>query len=465
MVTVDSIRSVLGTKLISETEQIQRLIESGTVDFIRFEQPDIHGIARSKTVPIRHFERFATKGLNFPLPTFGLDVQGDTAPNTGVLEEIVYGDAYLFPDFSTLQVLPWADKTARVLGEPYLLDGSAVQVAPRYLAKRQIAELEKLGYQLLSGYEYEFYLVDAQTRQASTSGIQLFGTLPHADQAVIYQILRSLSAVGVDIITADLEYAPGQIEINFAPGWGIDGADRAYTFKNTIKEIAQQHGRIASFMTKPDIDQSANGCHFNQSLWDGERNVLLNLNQEHGLSEVALHYMAGQLAHAPALTALLSPTVNCWKRFKPNAFAPTNITWGIDNRTTAIRAKAFRDERTYIENRLGAGAANPYLVLAATLAAGIDGIKRQLTPPALIPGVADGLDHVPQLPTRLEIALEALEQDTVLREALGEPFIKLFTALKRYEIEKARQAITDYDTAEFLNRVDEWEIKEFFEVL
>ncbi len=450
---------------LSPASEIHRLIENGTIEFIRFEQSDTHGIARSKTVPVRHFERFATKGLNFPLPTFGLDVQGDTAPNTGVLEEIVFGDAYLFPDISTFQVLPWVDKTARLLGEPYHLDGRPVTVAPRYLAKRQLAELEALGYQLLSGYEYEFYLVDAATRKASYSGIQLFGTLPPADQPVIYQILRSLSSIGVDIITADLEYAPGQIEINFAPGWGIDGADRAFTFKNTIKEIAQQHGKIASFMTKPDINLSANGCHFNQSLWDGERNALFDPSREHGLSEVGAHYIAGQLAHAPALTALLSPTINCWKRFKPNAFAPTNITWGIDNRTTAIRFKAFQDERTYIENRLGSGAANPYLVLAALVAAGIDGIKRQLELSAPIQVVADGLPDVPQLPTHFEAALHALEQDTVIREALGEEFIQLFTSLKKYEIEKARKAIPDYGTPEFSDRIDDWEIREFFEPL
>ena len=113
---------------------IQSLIDQGAVEFIRFEQPDTHGIARSKTVPVRHLQRFAHKGLNFPLPTFGLDVQGDTAPNTGVLEEIVYGDAYLFPDFSTFQVLPWVDKTARVLSEPRHLDGSPVALATRHLA-------------------------------------------------------------------------------------------------------------------------------------------------------------------------------------------------------------------------------------------------------------------------------------------------------------------------------------------
>jgi glutamine synthetase len=445
--------------------EIHQQIENGTIEFIRFEQTDVHGIARSKTIPVKHFERFAKQGLNFPLPALGLDVQGDTAPNTGYLEEIVYGDAFLFPDLSTLQALPWVDKTARVLGDLRYLSGEPVTGAPRYIVKPLLAELEDMGYRLLTGYEYEFYLVDAQTRQPSSSGIQLFGSFSHADQPLIYKILRSLSAVGVDIITADLEYAPGQIEINFAPAWGLQGADQAFTFKNAIKEIAQQFGKIASFMTKPYFAQSANGCHFNQSLWQGDRNAFFDPDRENGLSDICLHYIAGQLAHAPALTALLDPTINCWKRFKPNSFAPINATWGIDNRTTAIRAKALKDDRTYIENRLGAGAANPYIVMAATLAAGIDGIKRKLEPPSPIQVLADGLDNVPSLPTRLEDALDALEQDTILQDALGEEFIKLFIALKRYEIEKAKTAIADYDSPAFLDRVDDWEVREFFEPL
>jgi glutamine synthetase len=449
-----------------QIDQIRQLIETKAIDFVRFEWADIHGIARSKTVPVQHFERFATKGLNVPLPTFALDVQGLTAPNTGYLEEIGFADSLLFPDLSTFQVLPWVDKTARVIGDPYVLaDGRPAKAAPRWVVKPILEELEHLGYRLLSGFEYEFYLVDAVTQQPSFSEIRLFAT-PHVnDRPVIYNILRSMQAVGVSIITADLEYAPGQIEINFAPDWGLNAADQAFTFKNGVKEIAQQSGRIASFMTKPDIVNAASGCHFNQSLWEGDRNAFFDPDREHGLSQVALHYLAGQLTHAPALTALLAPTINCWKRYKPDSFAPANITWGIDNRTTAIRAKAFKDDRTYIENRIGTGSSNPYLVMAAVLAAGIDGIKRKLEPPAPHWGLADRLADVPQLPTRLEDALDALERDEVIRDALGAEFIKLFVAVKRFEIAKAKDAIANYDSPDFLNEVSNWERKEFFEFL
>ncbi|HEY9624415.1 MAG TPA: glutamine synthetase family protein [Crinalium sp.] len=453
---------VLGAPL---PDDIRQLIETGSVEFVRFEVPDTHGIARSKVVPVSHFERFSKRGLNFPLPVFGLDVQGAVAPNTGYLEEIGFGDGFLFPDFNTFQVLPWLTKTARVIGDPYRLEGHPAKAAPRLVLQPLLEELEDLGYRLLSGYEYEFYLVDAVTLKPSYEGIQLFAAFPDGDRDVLYNILRSLPKVGVDIITADLEYGPGQVEINFAPAWGIAGADQAYTFKNSVKEIAQQSGKIASFMTKPQIDASANGCHFNQSLWDGDRNAFFDPDRENGLSDVCLHYIAGQLTHAPAMMALLAPTVNCWKRFKPDTFAPTNATWGIDNRTTGIRVKALKDERTYMENRLGTGAANPYLVMAATLAAGLDGIKRRLEPPRPIQTIADRLTDVPPLPKTLDEALDALEADTIMRDALGEEFIKLFVALKRYEIEKAKQAMSDYGTLDFLERIEDWERQEFFSVL
>jgi glutamine synthetase len=136
-----------------------------------------------------------------------------------------------------------------------------------------------------------------------------------------------MAAVGLDPITANAEYGPGQMEINFGPAWGVAAADHAFTFKNGVKEIARQHGMIVSFMTKPHIDQSANGCHYHQSLWQGDKNAFLDDSGEDGLSDICRYFLAGQLAHAGAICALAAPTVNCAKRFKLYSFAPTNATW------------------------------------------------------------------------------------------------------------------------------------------
>src|SRR5581483_7237022 len=263
---------------------VEKQIAANEIEFVRFEQSDTHGIARSKTVPARHFGRFARHGLNFLLGQLAFDVQAGVALGTGYLESLGFPDSHIFPDPNTFQVLPWADSTARVLCEPHFLDGRPAMAAPRLVAKKMLNELTGMGYTVVSGFEYEFYLVDANTRQAPFPGIQIFATLRNNfDEALVYEILREMSAVGVDIITSNAEYGPGQMEINFAPHAGIQAADDAFTFKNGVKEIAQRRGMMASFMTKPWIDQSANGCHYHLSLWQGSRNAFLDKNSPDGL--------------------------------------------------------------------------------------------------------------------------------------------------------------------------------------
>lgn len=445
---------------------LESLLETNGVEFVRFEQSDTHGISRSKTVPVRHFAPFARRGLNFLLGQLGFDVQAGVAMGTGYLEDSGFPDSHLIPDLGTFQILPWADHTARILCEPHYIDGRPALAAPRYVARKLLQELSDLGYRLLSGFEYEFYVVDAKTRQPPFHGIQIFATLRNNfDQAFVHEILRGMSLVGVDIITSNAEYGPGQLEINFAPSDGILAADNAFTFKNGVKEIAQQRGMMASFMTKPWIDQSANGCHYHLSLWQGDRNAFADASSPDGLSEVCRQFIAGLVAHAPALTAFASPTVNCAKRYRLYSFAPTNATWGFENRTVGVRVKATRDERTHLENRLGGGSSNPYLLMAATLAAGLDGIRNKLAPHAPVQAMAYGMTGVTDLPTRLDDALAALESDQVLQQALGGEFVKLFTAVKRHEVAKAQAAMPQYASPEFFNGVDDWERSEYFEFL
>lgn len=445
----------------------QRMAEEG-VEFVRFEQTDTHGISRSKTVPARHFRTFATHGLNFLLGQLGFDAQSFVAPNTGYLEELGFPDSRLRPDLSTYTVLPWADKTARILCEPYFQDGRPAMAAPRTIARKLLAELAEMGYRLYAGFEYEFYVVDAATRRPPFPGIQIFATLRNSfDEAFVYQILRDMSAIGVDIITSNAEYGPGQMEINFAPAHDITAADHAFAFKNGVKEIAQRGGRMASFMTKPYADQSASGCHFHHGLVDlaSGRNAFARADGPPELTDLGRWWLGGLIAHAAALTALASPTVNCAKRYKLYSFAPTNATWGTENRTVGFRMKGLGGSSAHIENRLPGAASNPYLVMAATLAAGMDGMRSRIEPPPAVEGIAYGMENVQNLPTRLEWALDALEHDGALRSALGEEFVKLFVAVKRHEIGKARGAIPGYDAGDFVNRVDDWERAEFFEFL
>jgi glutamine synthetase len=445
---------------------LEKQIVADNIEFVRFEQSDTHGISRSKTIPVPHVRDFAEEGLNFLLGQLGFDVQAGVAPGTGYLEELGFPDSRILPDLSTYRVLPWADKTARLLCEPHYTDGRPAMAAPRAVARRLLGELEEMGYLLFSGFEYEFYLVDRETREPPFPGIQIFATLRNNfDELFVYQILRGMSAIGVDIITSNAEYGPGQMEINFAPGTGIEAADNAFTFKNGLKEIAQRNGYMASFMTKPYADQSANGCHFHHSLLDAKTRRNLFASRADSLTDVCRWWLGGQIAHAQALCAFAAPTVNCSKRYKLYSFAPTNATWGIENRTTGFRMKNLGKQSAHIENRLPCGASNPYLVMASVLAAGLDGLKNRTEPPAETQGIAYGLTGVTDLPIRLEQSLDALEADTTLRAALGEEFIKLFLAVKRHELGKAKSAIADYESPDFNNRVDEWERNEYFEFL
>ena len=447
---------------------ISRAIAEQRIEFVRFEQSDTHGISRSKIVPARHVARFAEEGLNFLLGQLGLDVQAGVAPGSGYLEELGFPDSRIFPDPTTFRALPWLESTARVICEPRFYDGRPAAAAPRYVARRQLDALAALGYRMRAGYEYEFYLVDAATGEPPYQGIQIFASLRNDfDAAFIRQLIRDLQAVDVDIITANAEYGPGQQEINFAPGWGIAGADAAFSFKQGVKEIARQHGYLASFMTKPYADQSASGCHFHHALYsisDGA-NAFDDPDGPDGLSTAARQFIAGQLAHAPALTALFAPTVNCAKRYKLYSFAPTNATWGLENRTVGLRIKGVRGQNTHLENRIPCAASNPYLVMAGAIAAGIDGVQRGLEPPPSVAGIAYGMTGVTDLPATLAEALDALEADEVLRGALGEEFVKLFVAVKRHEIGKARAAIANFDTPDFRNHADPWERAELFEFL
>jgi glutamine synthetase len=447
---------------------ISRLLAEARVEFIRFEQSDTHGISRSKLVPARHLEHYATDGLNFLLGQLGFDAQAGVAPGTGYLEDLGFPDSRIFPDLDTFRVLPWLDATARLLCEPRFYDGRPAGAAPRYLARRQLDALHDLGYRFRVGYEYEFYLRSATTGEPLYPGIQIFATLRNEfDGAFIRQIIRDLHAIDVDIVTSNAEYGPGQQEINFAPGWGIGAADMAFSFKQAVKEIARQHGYVASFMTKPYAGQSASGCHFHHALFrapDGA-NAFDDPSAPDGLSAVARQFIAGQIAHAPGLMALFAPTVNCAKRYRLYSFAPTNATWGLENRTVGLRIKGVRGANTHVENRIPCAASNPYLVMAGVLAAGIDGLRKSLEPPAAVDGMAYGMQGVADLPTTLGAALDALEADTVLREALGEEFVKLFVAVKRHEIGKARAAIKSFDADDFRDQVDDWERDELFEFL
>lgn len=377
------------------------------------------------------------------------------------------GNAILRPMPGTLYSLPWAadgkHRVGEVLCETFWIkpfrNGEPQNACPRYVARRQLDRLEALGYQLFSGFEAEFVMCNS-AGQPVYKGQSCFLNKRLAEyESFIYSMDEKVASAGINVATFQTEHGDGQFELVMAPKYGIKSADQMFKFKEAIKEMSQQHdGWQATFMSKPFIDSLGNGHHYSHSLWsssasnveeDGSvslENAFYDPNAENCLSTVARQWLAGLIRHASALTALCSPTVNCYRRLH-TPWSPDFSDWGLDDRTAAFRVKTGHQEATYIENRIPGGSSNPYLVLAATVAAGIDGIVNKLECPA--PKSDSSMFSFAKLPESLPEALEALENDDVMRESLGEEAIRWFVETKRQsEISKISQIITDTGRAD-----------------
>jgi glutamine synthetase len=249
--------------------------------------------------------------------------------------------------------------------------------------------------------------------------------------------------MGIGVEAVQHEYTHGQLEINLAHQRGLRAADDGFQFKTSVKEILARRGYLATFMAKPMNTGNANGCHVHVSLLDGDgHNLLDDPAAEHGVSQAFWHFLAGQLEHAAGMMALTSPTLNCYKRLVPNRFAPLAATWGWEDRTMLIRIPMQRGPATHLENRIASAAGNPYLVTAAILAAGLDGIRRKAPVP--------DRQNAPPLPRSMPEALDALQADTVMVRTFGEQFVRDYVAIKMMEVERARTYVTDWDRQEYM---------------
>ena len=424
------------------------------IAFVRFELPDLHGISRSKTVPIGHAADYAERGLNMYGGTSVLDTRSDVVPGTLYHEEHGYGDQLLFPDPDSARVLPWADRTARFICDAQWYDGTPLAATPRHVFRRALDRARSMGFEPVMGSEFEFYLLTADTHEPLFDGYQIFNTVRNDYVPTIRRIVEEMPRVGVDIITANCEYAGSQWEINFAPGRGLEAPDDAFTFKNGVKEIAKQDGYVATFMTKPWEGQSGSGCHTHLSLLSMEtgENVFGAQDAADGVSDLFRSFIAGVLRHARAIDPVVAPTVNCLKRRRRHTFSPTNISWGIEDRSALIRVKSGAAANKHLEYRAASAMSNPYLVGAAIIQAGLQGVEEGLeAPPPSKPGIpAEEDDALEKLPIDLEESLDALEQDPATKAFFGEEFVAAYTGMRRYEVSRFKDAVTDWERNEYL---------------
>jgi glutamine synthetase len=422
------------------------------ITWVRFELPDLHGTARIKMVPIGKAADFAAEGLNFYGGAQVLDSRSDVVPDSLYNTETHYADQLVTPDPSTAAVIPWQPGHARFICSAHSMDGTPRLASPRQLLERVLGTAREMGYDILTGSEYENYFLQPDGTPLF-GGYHIFNPVRNLYHPVVLDLLEQLPKVGLDLITHNAEYGPGQFEINFAPARGLAGPDDTFTYKNAVKEIAHRHGLIGTFMSKPISGMSGCGAHFHISLLDAGsgRSVTGEDGGRDGLSDAARAFIAGNLKYAKPVYTLLVPTVNCIKRRRPHTFSPSNISWGLEDRSALIRIKGVSERSRHIEHRAPSGLSNPYIVAAGVVAAGLLGIREGLElEPQSGPGPAEDDPKYEQLPWSVRESLDHFERCEPLRELLGEEFVQVWLAVRRYELARFEDHVTDWERTEYL---------------
>ena len=424
------------------------------VDVIRVSYPDLIGIDRGRDVLLDELATAAEHGLAFCRAVYHTSPMGDVVPVQGGLEAGL-PDITVYPDLATLTPLPWEPNAAWCLGEATTPDGSPAAESPRAVARRVAEQVAGLGYTLICGPELEFYVCQQEPggrwqRYANDPGNVYVVGRKGDPQGLLVHVLRQLRDAGLRVTAANHEFSPGQFEINLGHSELADAADRSFRLKSAVQEIARHRGLLATFMAKPFNDEGGSGFHVHVSLGgDGGANVFGDPDGHDGLSAAGRHAVGGVLRHARALSALMNPTINSYKRFGPDTLAPWLIDWGLDNRSAMVRIPPERGPGARMEVRLGDATANPYLAMAAVGAAVYLGIRDKVEPPAKLEGYGYDAGQAEMLPLRLADALDALAADTELAGMLGGYFVTSFLAYKRNEIERFERFVTDWEFREY----------------
>lgn len=440
------------TKAKLTKDDVKRIIREENIEMIRLEFVDMHGINRGKLIPVEMIDEVLENGIAFAAAVLAMGFDNSVAEVKG-LSEYNYDDMKVVPDPSTFTVLPYLERTGLFLADLYY-HHKPMRQSPRWFLKNMIEEYRALGFEPIAGSELEFFLFNkSECSDNSTYTNQPCNCYTNNIRIdplnILSKLTRALTAMDFKVLYMNHEFYPGQYEYNWSHGPALRNADEASLFKGVCKDIAEQNNLMATFMAKPRNDNGGSGFHFHislNSLVTGE-NIFYDKSDSDGMAKIMRHFVAGVLKHARPLTAFLAPTINCYKRYRPDSFAPYYIGWGYDNRTTYVRIPEERGKATRVEVRAGSAAANPYLALAGILAAGLDGIKNQLEPPAI---VTTDLYHnadkkTNSVPKSLFRALEELRQDEWLCQYAGEDLINNFVALKQMEVESFSNSVTDWE--------------------
>jgi glutamine synthetase len=411
------------------------------VRFVRVNHADPHGRCRSKEMPIQYLPQ-ATRGIGYCAASSVEGLDGEPLMDEAFPGGQGFPDLHGVADLATARIAPWQPDTLWLLADLQDPDGSPSALCMRGVLRRVTARLEQRGLRAMVASEPEFYVLRVGEGGAIEHYSPLAGmaytTGVRADPTgLVRRIHSALDAFGLGVTTALREFSPGQFEINLAHADALTAADNAFLLEEVVKEIAASEGLLATFMAKPLTDSEGSSHHVHASLWRGEDNAF---DDGGALSAEGRAFAAGLIVHAQGLTALAAPTINSYKRLGNGEMCPSHATLGGDSRQAYVRVPPERGRATRVELRAGDASANPYLLIAGMLAAGLDGIERGLDP-ANAPALA--------LPRSLEAALVALEADDVLAGMLGAQLLEAMVAVKHREIERFGLAVTDWEWREY----------------
>ena len=448
---------------------------------------DQHGVPRGKALSPDVAIAAMTNGLDFSGAIYSLDSGNQVfvpafaaGGGFGIDEFTGFPDIVLVPDPATFRILPWADRTGWMLCDTYFSNGQPMPLDGRGLMRRMLGELGEAGYDYLAGIEVEYYIVKVDSDHLTPANA---GFTPPAPPVSIWQrgyqylsevrldsvadtleaIRDGLAAVGLPPRSMEDEWGPGQMEFSFSPIGGLAAADAVVLFRSAVKQMCQRRGLLATFMCRPGLPNFfSSGWHLHESLISRQEGTNAFASEGDWLSATGRRFVAGLLEHSMPMAMFATPTVNGYKRYRPYSFAPDRVCWALENRGALIRVQgAPGDTNSHVEMRMGEPAANPYLYMAANIAAGLDGMRRQLDPPPPVEADPYATQN-PMLPASLGDAIGALEKDGFFRKAFGETLVDYLLQMKRSEFGRYEAAVAENPLQEGQD-VSEWEMREYFE--
>jgi glutamine synthetase len=438
-----------------DVNQVLSRVEKNQIKFIDLQFTDVVGVVKNVTIPAQELQDAIANGIWFD----GSSIEG--------FARIAESDMHLRPVISSFAILPWLsgeEATARLICDIFTPDGQPFAGDPRSVLRRAVAQAEQMSFCYNTGPELEFFLLKPNPDGSLIPPIahdsaSYFDAPSDMAGGLRRQMTATVAAFGIQVEAMHHEVATGQHEIDFRYSDALTTADNAVTFRLALKIIAQLNGLYGTFMPKPIRGIAGNGMHVHQSLvfTKSGKNAFADPGDEHGLSKIAKHFIAGQLAHARGMCAVLAPLVNSYKRLVAGYEAPVYVSWARINRSAMIRVpRASNSESTRLELRTADPSCNPYLAFAVMLAAGLDGIRRELpVPPATEENLfvmdSERLSELEILPESLNRALDALEEDQVICEALGAHTCERFISAKRLEWQDYRLEVTHWELSKYLS--------------